>query len=1118
MSQIQIHQFSPAVHKGDGISNGMFYLQKTLRDLGFISNIYVDLLDPELKNSVLSHNDFNTQDSTQILMIHYSLYYDFSQWIDTINVRKIMVYHNITPYKFFEEGSTFYTMCKKGKEYLPELRSRFEASIGDSKLNSEELLEHNFSNVKTIPLLMDTDKILNAPWNKNLFDEKAAEFSILFIGRIARNKAQLDLIEIANVYKNMCDDFKLYIIGGTTDLSYQIELQNLIASYHLEENVILTGKVSDEDLFAYYRSANLFLCMSEHEGFGIPLIESMLLDVPVIAFNSSNIKSTLNGGGILFDTKSYEYIAATIALLRRNPAFRREILTQQKEARKVYYHPNIVQELVTFLESLNVPCHDEVATLNKSQSEKSPSKTSQKVRYQFEGPFDSSYSLAMLNRYAALAFEANYPNEVSLFATEGNGDYEPNRKFLKTHPQVAQLSKRSEKAMPCEVVFRNMYPPRVTGMKGALNLLNAYGWEESYFPKAYVDNFNDNLDGITVMSEYVKKVLQNNGVTSPIAVVGLGVEHVLEVKAKPIKLDTQKRFKFLHVSSAFPRKGIDVLLKAYAQAFTQADDVTLILKTFPNPHNDIEQQIEAIQKENPNIAEILLINEDLEEAKVVWLYQNTHCLVAPSRGEGFGLPMAEAMLFHLPVITTGFGGQTDFCTEETAWLIDYAFAKAKTHLSSFDSYWVEPDTDDLTRLLQEQLELSDEEKRKKTHKAHELISQKFRWEDYRQKSDAFIESLKTQTEIFDTKVSNIAWVSSYNTKCGIASYSKFILERLHPSKFNVIPFANKSHEILDPRQESGTLRCWNNQSDKSNQELITQILTQKNLTQKNIDSVMINFNFGFFSMPNLKQIVEALETAKIKTNIIFHSVADVEILGERVSLLDIQESLKKVDNLLVHTIEDLNFLKDLGLHNTTLLPHGVQNRQQQESPKETTRFTIASYGFLLPHKGILELIEAFALVQKQQPHSKLLLVNALYPIPDSQAYYQVCQDKINALNLSEHVEFQVEFLSEEESFALLNRADLLVMPYRYTQESSSAAVREAVATMNPVLCTPQPIFNDVNELVHFTAGDTPEEMANAILALMENERLLHANAEQQALWIEEHDWDNVALKIEKLLV
>jgi glycosyltransferase involved in cell wall biosynthesis len=336
-----------------------------------------------------------------------------------------MIYHNITPYYFFEKKSPLYTLCKKGIEYLSALSKKVEGAIGDSNLNSKALLEQNFKNVETIPLLIDTQKIIDAKWDYELFDKKADDFNIIFIGRVAKNKAQHDLIKIANIYRKISDHFKLYIIGGITELSYKNELQDLISKYNLEENVILTGKVSDKDLFAYYRSANIFLSMSKHEGFGIPLIESMLFNIPVIAYNSSNIKDTLNGGGILFNKKSYEYIASTIHIIRTNRALRRAILETQTKAIKAYNHNEIVDKLVLYLKKMNIECNMPSITTKKD-----------KIIYQFEGPFDSSYSLAILNRYSALSFEKKYPNQVSIFATEGAGDYNPNQEFLEKNSKI----------------------------------------------------------------------------------------------------------------------------------------------------------------------------------------------------------------------------------------------------------------------------------------------------------------------------------------------------------------------------------------------------------------------------------------------------------------------------------------------------------------------------------------------------------------------------------------------------------------------------------------------------------------------------------------------------------
>jgi hypothetical protein len=144
VKKISIHQFSPSAVRGDGIGNGMFYLQKILLDLGFISNIYAENIESSLKGEVISYKKIDKKDNTQILLIHYSIYYDFSQWIDKLDMRKIMIYHNITPYQFFKKGTILYKLCKKGIEYLPELSNRVEGAIGDSNLNSKELIEHNF--------------------------------------------------------------------------------------------------------------------------------------------------------------------------------------------------------------------------------------------------------------------------------------------------------------------------------------------------------------------------------------------------------------------------------------------------------------------------------------------------------------------------------------------------------------------------------------------------------------------------------------------------------------------------------------------------------------------------------------------------------------------------------------------------------------------------------------------------------------------------------------------------------------------------------------------------------------------------------------------------------------
>ena len=217
--------------------------------------------------------------------------------------------------------------------------------------------------------------------------------------------------------------------------------------------------------------------------------------------------------------------------------------------------------------------------------------------------------------------------------------------------------------------------------------------------------FNATLDLVTVLSGYVMKVLRDNGVHVPIHVTSAGVVPLLAADdvAAPMQPD-DRPFRFLHVSSCFPRKGVDVLLAAWGAAFTQDDPVELVIKTFPNIHNRVNDEIRALHARHPEAAAIILINQDIDAAAMrAALYRSADMVVCPTRGEGFGLPLAEALAMGKPVITTAYGGQSDFCNPDTAWLCDYSFAYAQTHLDVTDLVWVEPDAGSLARLLREVL-------------------------------------------------------------------------------------------------------------------------------------------------------------------------------------------------------------------------------------------------------------------------------------------------------------------------------------------------------------------------------------------------------------------------------
>jgi hypothetical protein len=181
----------------------------------------------------------------------------------------------------------------------------------------------------------------------------------------------------------------------------------------------------------------------------------------------------------------------------------------------------------------------------------------EKLTWRVEGPFDSSYSLALLNRETAIALDA-LGHRVVLHSTDGPGDFPANADFLKAHPLLASFHDRDTTTpqTSADVTSRNLYPPRVTDMQCRINLLHHYAWEESGFPAPWAIDFNTHLQGLTCLSKHVQKLLIDHGVTVPMTTSGCGVDHWERIVPDADFVLQAKPFRFLHVSSCFPRKEI----------------------------------------------------------------------------------------------------------------------------------------------------------------------------------------------------------------------------------------------------------------------------------------------------------------------------------------------------------------------------------------------------------------------------------------------------------------------------------------------------------------------------------------------------------------------------------
>lgn len=1104
-----IHQFSTSCAPGDGITNGMFLTQRLLQEAGIESEIYCAHVDPVLTDRIADFRDYQGSED-QVLLIHHGIGIPEEAELKSLPDQCFMVFHNITPASMFAPDDPIQPLLSHGWQQVDDWKHWLKGSIADSKQNLDHLLEHGHHPDKCldIPLLVDLEQF------QTLKPEYACRpledvFNLLFVGRIMPHKNQLGLIKA--LYHTRCitqQNIKLTLVGNTSDQDYVSACEQLITELGLQKAVTITGKIDNERLTQYFQQSDLYVSLSHHEGFGMPLIEAMAQRLPVLAYSStdSNVANTIGDAGLVLSSDDPKACAAVISQLVENPRLRAFLNQQAQKHLQTFTHQALYNKLRTYMSKFDIelPRHE------------FPKAAKTTTKYRIEGPFDSTYSLALVNRKLAEALEKQHPNQVSLYSTEGHEDFAPNPFFLKENPEIERMFKRAQESAQSDVCMRLLYPPRVTGMKGLQGSLGCYGWEESALPWEYVENFNQHLTFSTTMSEYVTKTMIDNGVNIPLYTSGIGVDHILETEADFTKIpEITAGFKLLHISSCFPRKGADCLLQAYGDRFNGDDDVTLIIKTFPNPHHDIETQLDDWRRTLANPPHVTLINCDLENSAIRALYERSDLLVAPSRGEGFGLPMAEAMLHKLPVITTGYGGQADFCREDTSWLIDYSFARTDSHMGQSASVWVNPNPDHLSELLGQHYEAFleghySEFTKTKLLIANQLIREKFSWAAVANAIDAATEKQKQQPLL--SPAIKFGSVTTWNSKCGIATYSQMLLE---PALGNATIFANSNAE-LTTADSGNIIRCWQSGHGDDLSQLEQEILNS------GITQLLIQFNFSFFKISALKDLLNNLHERGIQTLITFHSTADVDTGHEIQTLRDLLPELHSCERILVHSTQDLNRLKSWQvIDNSTLLPHGVQRHNIESLRPEIpdnlrNKKVISSYGFALPHKGLRPLIEAFSQINAANPGTHLLLVNAEYPVEVSQAEVADCHQLISDLGLSEHVTMITEFLEHEESLSWLSLADCILFPYQNTQESASGAVRWGLATEKPVLCTPLPIFEDVQDAVHFLPGHSPAEIAEGIMTVLENPEIADSLFEKQQEWLKQHDWNRISQRLKNL--
>jgi glycosyltransferase involved in cell wall biosynthesis len=345
----------PNLAFGDAISQQALTLRRMLREAGVRSEIYAQHVDAQLQGEARSYSRLRDEaNDDAAVLFHFSIGSEVTDLFRLLRIPRVLVYHNITPAEFFRGVNPLVAAhCARGREELRELRPHCAMALADSEFNRLELAELGFANSAVLPIVLDPARYdvrsvrgLERPY-------RDGHVNLLHVGRLVPNKRIEDVLKTFYFYRRRINpDSRLFLVGIDTDMEiYAVALRQMIHDLGLS-GVAFPGRVSQRELVTYYRLAHVYLCMSEHEGFCVPLVEAMYLGVPVVAYAAGAVTETLGDGGALVLRKDFAEVAELVSLIQEDADLRASLVAAGRERAKAFLPEAVMPRLRSLLAAL----------------------------------------------------------------------------------------------------------------------------------------------------------------------------------------------------------------------------------------------------------------------------------------------------------------------------------------------------------------------------------------------------------------------------------------------------------------------------------------------------------------------------------------------------------------------------------------------------------------------------------------------------------------------------------------------------------------------------------------------------------------------------------------------
>lgn len=592
--------------------------------------------------------------------------------------------------------------------------------------------------------------ILNSPVDESLFNPAHCKKLDLGTGRTFNFFAIFEWIHRKgwdvlfesyfrefSAHDDVCLILRTYL-PGVSPMSANLRIQNEIekiarkigkSKKDLPKIKVLDSVIPSTLLPAFYHSVDCVLSPSRGEGWGRPQLEAMLMGKPVVATGwGGNMEFMTPETNYLIDYElrpvsgiepiywdykgsnwaepSSEHLSSIMRRVVESPEEGRRVGAKARQHILDNFGRNkITSQLVTHLERIqdriknggfSLPILDNPIVADTNNP------ISNKIHVALEGTYLDFGSLSKVNRELGSALESQEGIRISKVQIKQDQD--------QNVQEFSNIKRSLKPRVPSKVDFhlRHHWPPNWSGSKNNKVIL-IQPWEFGRIPQEWVQAANrEGIEEIWCYSRAVMNAYIDSGVLpEKLRLMSLGFDpQIYHPDGDLLDLKTNKKTKFLFVGGTIHRKGPDILVDAYCKAFSKSDDVSLIIKDFGGKGvyegQTFEDEINELRN-RPGSPEIIYINQEMSEKELASLYRACDCLVHPYRGEGFGLPVLEAMACGLPVVVTAGGSTDDFVSQDFGWKIPAKRKMIGNSVSNIplegEGWMLEPDVNELSNTL-----------------------------------------------------------------------------------------------------------------------------------------------------------------------------------------------------------------------------------------------------------------------------------------------------------------------------------------------------------------------------------------------------------------------------------